>query len=136
MYYIIHVSDVHLQLNSSSMRTFLSKLKSIWIYSKHRHPVLSMSSLAHDQIIDLDSLPNRISMTPTQSILTKPSRSLSRNSLTRNMSVGSMMAPPSRTEAKVLVIYTGGTIGMMRNDKGGKLRNKYYYIHISIIFAY
>lgn len=37
-----------------------------------------------------------------------------------NTSYDNITAPVSRTEAKVLVIYTGGTIGMMRNAKNGE----------------
>lgn len=35
----------------------------------------------------------------------------------RNVSYGNM---ENRTEARVLVMYTGGTIGMLRNTKNGK----------------
>lgn len=42
----------------------------------------------------------------------------SKSSLRRNISYGNMIANSS--EAKVLVIYTGGTIGMIRNNKNGK----------------
>lgn len=38
------------------------------------------------------------------------------NSITRTESTGSLVL-----ESKVLVIYTGGTIGMCKNGKGGKL---------------
>lgn len=70
-----------------------------------------------------DALKGRVPMTPTQSI---PSRSMSRASLTRNMSYNEMLAPPVRTEAKVLVIYTGGTIGMMRNEKRGMCKSSQF----------
>jgi L-asparaginase/Glu-tRNA(Gln) amidotransferase subunit D len=36
----------------------------------------------------------------------------------RNVSYGNLM---NQTEARVLVLYTGGTIGMLRNDKNGEL---------------
>lgn len=42
-----------------------------------------------------------------------------RSSLRRNISKGNLMSS-DHTESKVLVIYTGGTIGMMRNDSNGK----------------
>lgn len=35
----------------------------------------------------------------------------------RNVSYGNL---GNTTEARVLVLYTGGTIGMLRNDKNGK----------------
>lgn len=43
---------------------------------------------------------------------------LSKLSMRRNSSYGKL--PSEAPEAKVLVIYTGGTIGMMRNEKNGK----------------
>lgn len=39
------------------------------------------------------------------------------SSLRRNVSKGNLIA--DRVESKVLVIYTGGTIGMIRNETGG-----------------
>lgn len=42
----------------------------------------------------------------------------SKSSLRRNISYGNM--PANSAEAKVLVIYTGGTIGMIRNNKNGE----------------
>lgn len=42
-----------------------------------------------------------------------------RSSLRRNVSKGNLMSS-DHTESKVLVIYTGGTIGMMRNEKNGQ----------------
>lgn len=47
-----------------------------------------------------------------------PSNAPSQLSLRRNTSAGTLIA--DRAESKVLVIYTGGTIGMMRNETGGK----------------
>lgn len=44
----------------------------------------------------------------------------------RNTSYGNL--PDNESEAKVLVIYTGGTIGMMRNEHNGKLINNNYII--------
>lgn len=45
-----------------------------------------------------------------------------RSSLRRNVSKGNL-GSSDETESKVLVIYTGGTIGMMRNDNNGKFHN-------------
>lgn len=42
----------------------------------------------------------------------------SRLSMRRNVSRGNLIA--DRAESKVLVIYAGGTIGMIRNETGGK----------------
>ena len=42
-----------------------------------------------------------------------------KSSLKRNSSYGTLPAA-DKTEARVLVIYTGGTIGMMRNEKNGE----------------
>lgn len=39
------------------------------------------------------------------------------NQMKRNASYGNL---GNTTEARVLVLYTGGTIGMLRNDKNGK----------------
>ena len=44
---------------------------------------------------------------------------ISRLTMKRNSSFGNM--PLDQDEAKVLVIYTGGTIGMTRNDRNGEL---------------
>lgn len=41
-----------------------------------------------------------------------------RSSLKRNVSYGNIPST-EKTEARLLVIYTGGTIGMMRNEKNG-----------------
>lgn len=83
---------------------------------------MSTGSCERNNLSDLGvlngkSFISKIPMTHTQSM---PSRSNSRLTLSRNISYGNMLAPSTRTEAKVLVIYTGGTIGMMRNQKGGK----------------
>ena len=40
--------------------------------------------------------------------------------LWRNSSIEVSGSVEGRNESKVLVLYTGGTIGMMRNEKGGK----------------
>uniref|UniRef100_A0A1B0CBT9 asparaginase n=2 Tax=Lutzomyia longipalpis TaxID=7200 RepID=A0A1B0CBT9_LUTLO len=48
--------------------------------------------------------------------LSTPPKISEKSSLRRNRSYGNMLAS-GNTEAKVLVIYTGGTIGMMRNEK-------------------
>lgn len=42
-----------------------------------------------------------------------------KSSLKRNISYGNIPST-DKTEARVLVIYTGGTIGMMRNEKNGE----------------
>lgn len=42
-----------------------------------------------------------------------------RSSLRRNVSYG-LLPAANKTEAKILVIYTGGTIGMVRNANNGK----------------
>lgn len=42
-----------------------------------------------------------------------------RSSLRRNISKGNLMYS-DHTESKVMVIYTGGTIGMMRNENDGE----------------
>lgn len=44
---------------------------------------------------------------------------LSRSGLKRNTSYGNLM-PTDSKETRVRVIYTGGTIGMMRNEQNGK----------------
>lgn len=48
----------------------------------------------------------------------------SKSSLRRNISYGNMLA--NSAEAKVMVIYTGGTIGMIRNSKNGKI---FFYMY-------
>lgn len=55
-----------------------------------------------------------IDVTPSGSL------DLSKLCMRRNSSYGKL--PSENPEAKVLVIYTGGTIGMMRNEKNGKNR--------------
>lgn len=42
------------------------------------------------------------------------------NSIVKSESKGSLVK-----ESKVLVIYTGGTIGMVKNDNGGKFKKKF-----------
>ena len=39
--------------------------------------------------------------------------------LLRNSSIEECTKAEAKNESKVLVLYTGGTIGMMRNEKGG-----------------
>lgn len=64
-------------------------------------------------------------MTPTQTNKTFLSATLSPDSpnhavnaeMKRNASYGNL---GNQTEARVLVLYTGGTIGMLRNDKNGE----------------
>lgn len=72
------------------------------------------------------SLYDPVPMTPTQNgsksflaaTLSPDSPNLKVNEeMTRNASYGNL---ENRTEAKVLVLYTGGTIGMLRNDKNGE----------------
>lgn len=54
----------------------------------------------------------------TQHLNSQNSNVSLKSSLRRNTSFGNMIAS-EQMETKVLVIYTGGTIGMMRNDKNG-----------------
>lgn len=61
-------------------------------------------------------------MTPTRtngngflSAETAPSQPVSQ--MVRNVSYGNL---GTQSEARVLVLYTGGTIGMLRNDKNGE----------------
>lgn len=49
-----------------------------------------------------------------------PSPTLQSPAMRRNTSDGNLMAQEVK-EARVRVIYTGGTIGMMRNERNGKL---------------
>lgn len=72
------------------------------------------------------SLYDPVPMTPTQNgsksflsaTLSPDSPNLKVNEeITRKISYGNL---ENRTEAKVLVLYTGGTIGMLRNDKNGE----------------
>lgn len=60
-------------------------------------------------------------MTPTSNSPRSPGtpKYHSQSSLKRNTSYGNIPSA-EKTEARVLVIYTGGTIGMMRNEKNGK----------------
>lgn len=48
-----------------------------------------------------------------------------RSSLRRNVSKGNLMSS-DHTESKVLVIYTGGTIGMMRNENNGEHHHLFF----------
>lgn len=57
----------------------------------------------------------------------------SKSSLRRNTSYGDMIAS-EQMETKVLVIYTGGTIGMMRNDKNGMFKITYNYLILICVF--
>lgn len=68
----------------------------------------------HSHLESIDSLEN--------------SRSDRRPSLARNRSFDDM---GSMAEAKVLVIYTGGTIGMTRNSNNGM----YYVIPVCIFYV-
>lgn len=50
-----------------------------------------------------------------------PSSPTKSSSLKRNTSHGQLM-PAETKETRVRVIYTGGTIGMVRNERNGKYR--------------
>lgn len=50
-----------------------------------------------------------------------------RSSLRRNVSKGNLMSNDN-TESKVLVIYTGGTIGMMRNESNGEYDKNFVFV--------
>lgn len=60
-------------------------------------------------------------MTPTQNTKpfppTEPPKQITNEQVKRNESYGNL---ENRTEARVLVLYTGGTIGMLRNEKNGE----------------
>lgn len=56
-----------------------------------------------------------------------------RSSLRRNVSKGNLMSS-DHTESKVLVIYTGGTIGMMRNENNGEIFYFYFVVLNEILF--
>jgi hypothetical protein len=68
---------------------------------------------------------NPIPMTPTlnshktflSAAKETPAAKLETLSMKRNASYGSL---GNQAEARVLVLYTGGTIGMLRNEKNGK----------------
>lgn len=58
-------------------------------------------------------------MTSNGDLAQRPSLpSSSRSSLRRNVSQGHLFG--GQVDSKVLVIYTGGTIGMVRNERNGK----------------
>ena len=56
----------------------------------------------------MSSIDNSVPPSPTKS-----------TSLKRNTSTGNLM-PEETKETRVKVIYTGGTIGMVRNERNGK----------------
>ncbi len=56
-----------------------------------------------------------------------------RSSLRRNVSKGNLMSS-DHTESKVLVIYTGGTICMMRNENNGEIFYFYFVVLNEILF--
>lgn len=58
-----------------------------------------------------------------------------RSSLRRNVSKGNLMSS-DHTESKVLVIYTGGTIGMMRNENDGKCVPDYNLFLFEFLFMF
>lgn len=60
------------------------------------------------------------------------SQSERKSSIRRNTSFGQMERP---TEANVLVIYTGGTIGMARNSNNGELTIYYSFYNLIFFFA-
>lgn len=55
--------------------------------------------------------------TPDQSVPASPSYQTP--AMRRNVSAGNLMLAAEAKEARVRVIYTGGTIGMMRNERHG-----------------
>lgn len=63
-------------------------------------------------------------MTPTQPrssfLSTTSPETLKANNKTQIKKIASYGNMGNQTEARVLVLYTGGTIGMLRNDKNGK----------------
>lgn len=62
----------------------------------------------------LNSLDHPVPSSPTKS-----------SSLKRNTSYGNLM-PAEAKETKVKVIYTGGTIGMVRNERNGKFEMRFF----------
>lgn len=92
-----------------------------------RAPPLQYSNTDNGSITSLKS---HVPMTPTHSTATKTNGfgCERRSSLRRNLSYGNILAA---NEAKVLVIYTGGTIGMMRNDKDGEFNVIKYLFYLS-----
>lgn len=71
-----------------------------------------------DEISKCSSVERRVSGL-SQFAKTYGSSNERRSSLRRNVSKGNLMSS-DHTESKVLVIYTGGTIGMMRNENNGE----------------
>lgn len=65
-----------------------------------------------------ENVPGHVLPPQTPDIGPEAPQHYSKSSLRRNISYGNMLTNGS--EAKVLVIYTGGTIGMIRNSKNGK----------------
>lgn len=82
--------------------------------------------MGYDQYID--EVTKSESIESCKSGVTRFAKTLSghnderRSSLRRNVSKGNLMSS-DHTESKVLVIYTGGTIGMMRNENNGEYNN-------------
>lgn len=50
-----------------------------------------------------------------------PKKNSSSAAMVRVRSAGKMGPIETKPERKVMVIFTGGTIGMIRNENGGKL---------------
>lgn len=83
-----------------------------------------------DENGSITSLASVTPMTPTHSVHQFSEYQIETgSSLRRTPSYGTMV---TATEANVLVIYTGGTIGMMRNEKNGKLfkikKKKFFFV--------
>lgn len=61
---------------------------------------------------------NKVFLLPTMPDMSRNgATSNGKSEIKRNASYGNL---PNQAEARVLVLYTGGTIGMLRNDKNGK----------------
>lgn len=78
------------------------------------------------RITSMTSMDNQVPPSPTKS-----------SSLKRNTSYGNLM-PAETKETRVKVIYTGGTIGMVRNERNGKcldrLSKNYYYLQFKNVY--
>ena len=73
------------------------------------------------------SLYHPVPLTPTEDSGRSLEKVIESNSFHRNQSYGHLPAS-NRVEAKVLVIFTGGTIGMMRNERNGEFfALKFYF---------
>lgn len=75
-----------------------------------------------------DSIASRVSgVSQFSKIHNNDNNNERRSSLRRNVSKGNLMSS-DHTESKVLVIYTGGTIGMMRNENDGECASKLFFV--------